>query len=154
LLSYLPVFYIGIEIFRWEEEKWAASAACRLALVTAVVAISLFMFASYENVSAGIYTMTAAALFVWAFRTEWAVGWLRFLGRISYSLYLFHVIVGFPIVAFVMNAGAPAWTAMVAGVAASIAVATVSFEYIESRGVAFGRRLEAAFALRYAARVS
>ncbi|HTI85135.1 MAG TPA: acyltransferase [Alphaproteobacteria bacterium] len=154
LLSFLPVFYIGVEILRWEEEGEAAPATRRLTLVAAAVATSTFLFVAYENVAASVYAIAGAAVFVWALRAEWDVAWLRFLGRISYSLYLFHVIVGFPVADAVAGAGGPGWTAMIAGMAASVAVGYLSFRYIEAPGVAFGRRLETAFALTRAPRVS
>jgi peptidoglycan/LPS O-acetylase OafA/YrhL len=154
LLSFLPVFYIGVEILRWEEKDGAPSAARRLMLVAGAVAASTVLFVTYENVAAGAYALAGAAAFVWALRAGWDVAWLRFLGRISYSLYLFHVIVGFPVVDVLSTAGAPAWMAMLAGMAASCALGYLSFRYIEAPGVTFGRRVETAFALKRAAKLS
>lgn len=89
---------------------------------------------AYPGAIALLPTLGAAALIAsgerrWSPAGLLAVGPLRFLGRISYSLYLWH----WPILVLpVIAAGAPLEPALRAGlVAASIAVATLSWAWVE-----------------------
>jgi peptidoglycan/LPS O-acetylase OafA/YrhL len=68
---------------------------------------------------------------------------LRFLGRISYSLYLFHPLVLYPVGQLVATQLPPGVLAnalvVVAGIAISIALAAVTYELIEAPMIRLGR---------------
>lgn len=142
LIAFLPVFYVGVEIFKCEAEGWSFPASLRLLAISAYVAASLLLFVQYENVAACIYTLVGALAFVLAVRMNWSVVWLQFLGRISYSLYLLHAIVGFQIVSELAATRLAGWPAAVIGVGVSVALVYVSFRMIEQPCVGAGRQLE------------
>jgi peptidoglycan/LPS O-acetylase OafA/YrhL len=67
--------------------------------------------------------------------------WLFFLGNISYSLYLTHIVVLKVIGAYHMNFGMRGVSAFVFAVGVSIGVATVVYYLIEARSISACRRL-------------
>lgn len=144
LLTYLPVFYIGIEILRAETSGWSRPSVIRLASVTFVVAASIIPF-TYDHwpISDAIYVAVLPVLFVAVLRIGWNQLWLGFLGRISYSFYLFHAwVVGYALYHYLERTSMPLWLQVPLVFGTSLAVAYLSFNWIEKPGVDFGRWLE------------
>ncbi len=141
LLSYLPVFYLGIELYRAEAASWARPALLRLAGATGAVAASMLLFVDYSRLAAALYIPPLVLAFAWALRRRWASPVLSFFGRISYSLYLYHTVLGYALLRALQGA-MPVAAQLVAALALSIAVAYLSFRAVEEPGVRCGRRLE------------
>jgi peptidoglycan/LPS O-acetylase OafA/YrhL len=142
LLSYLPVFYVGIEIYRAEAEGWSPPACARLASVAAIVAASMLLFVQHSTAFyTALYVAGQASLFILVLRAMWGPAWLGFFGRISYSLYLYHGVLGFELFRS-FDRAAPTWVLLLAACAASLLAAYLSFVWIEEPGVNFGKRLE------------
>jgi peptidoglycan/LPS O-acetylase OafA/YrhL len=151
--SYLWCFVLGIELARHHEllvSRILKMNRFRLALL-AIAASSLFTVKSLFPSIAHAYwvdfvTGFGAAIFVLlALSTRRPFSLLKarvpmFLGRISYSLYLLHLIV---ILAMVHAAGGivPPWVGIIAAVFLSLLLAYVSFKLIEQPGIAIGRLL-------------
>ena len=142
LLTYLPVFYIGIEIYRAERDGWTRAGRLRVALVIVAIAGSLALFVTERPLANAAYILFDAALFMTVLSLGWQAGWLNYFGRISYSLYLFHTTIGYPMVLGLQRWGLAAPLGGALAAAASILVAHVLFRCVEEPGVRAGRRLE------------
>lgn len=142
LLTYLPVFYIGIEIYRAEAAAWAPAALRRLAAVTLTIGASMLLFVQYSSVETALYIPLQAAFFVWALKASWHRLWLSFIGRISYSLYLYHGVLGYEVLRHFAGGNAPMWLLVPAAFVVSFLAAYLSFLWIEEPGVRFGKRIE------------
>jgi peptidoglycan/LPS O-acetylase OafA/YrhL len=75
---------------------------------------------------------------------------LVWLGRISFSVYLFHAVVYFSLV-YVLLGKVPLWLIWPLSLAATLIVATFIYETVETRSISLGHRLGAKFAARRAA---
>jgi peptidoglycan/LPS O-acetylase OafA/YrhL len=142
LLSYLPVFYVGIEIYRAEADGWSTPALVRLSAVTLIVGASMMLFTQYTSEEYALYVIGQAALFVWALRTGWQSVWLSFFGRISYSIYLYHGVLGYELFRHFEGGPVPMWLLVLIACVISFIVAYLSFRLIEEPGVRFGKRIE------------
>lgn len=69
---------------------------------------------------------------------------LRLAGIVSYSWYLYHAAVGYPIIAALGGARGGAWAAFAisAGVLATLAMAWLSYQLTERPDIELGRKLE------------
>lgn len=141
LLSYLPVFYVGTEIYRAELADWSHGAVMRLCVVTAIVAASMLMFV-FHTVSSAIYIVVLAAGFVWFLRGGLYASLLGFFGRVSYSFYLYHGTLGYELFRLFKGGAIPigAQAAMIFVITAI--TASLSFFFIEEPGVRLGRHIE------------
>jgi peptidoglycan/LPS O-acetylase OafA/YrhL len=143
LLTYLPVFYIGIEIYCAEKDGWTRASCTRVALLVLLIAGSFDLFVSEQPVANIVFTLLDATVFIAVLTRGWELGMLSFFGRISYSLYLFHTTVGYPIVRGLPPSTYSPLLAAVLAVASSIVVAYVMFRCVETPGVQAGRGIEA-----------
>ncbi len=142
LLSYLPVFYVGIGIYRAEAAGWSRATLIPLAVFTVVAGASLPLFLVYGRFTSAVYLALQALLFVWVLRAGWYVSWLGFFGRISYSLYLYHFALGIEVFSYLRAGATPAVLQVLIVFAVTTLVAYLSFIWIEEPGVQFGKRVE------------
>ena len=145
LPSYFAHFALGIVLggawLRWraaepprvERALVAVAAACALAVLYRFMAIDGRLLGELTWIVA---PLCLAVLLFWAVTTHWsfvqrllARGPLAFLGRVSYSAYLYHL----PLL-LVWNAYAhalPAWTSLPLYLAALLALAWLSWRFVE-----------------------
>jgi peptidoglycan/LPS O-acetylase OafA/YrhL len=149
LLTYLPIFFVGIEIRRAEQAAWNVPSLCRLGGVGLLIALSLGLFDGFYPIWSAIYVFGEAAIFVIALRWGFFNYVLGFFGRISYSHYLCHDI-GYVMLAWIPVLLWPA--ANLATVAAVVALITVlayaSYRAVEIPMVNFGKSLESVWRSR------
>jgi peptidoglycan/LPS O-acetylase OafA/YrhL len=143
LLTYLPVFFVGIEIRRAEQAAWSIPSLWRLGGVGILVALSLGLFDGFYPIWSATYVFSEAAIFVTALQRGFFSNVLGFFGRISYSHYLCHNI-GYVLLAWIPLLLLPAANlAIVAAVVAMITVlAYVSYRAVEIPMVNFGKLIE------------
>jgi peptidoglycan/LPS O-acetylase OafA/YrhL len=135
LLTFLPAFYVGIQIRRLQ----CGAPARGLVIVAIGVAASLITCDPYYGGWSCFYLLAAAPALWLCVNQEAGQSMLSFFGRISYSLYLYHAAVAaliFPIFAIHPIVGI-----MIAS-AVSTVVALSSYELVELRFVAFGKAHE------------
>jgi peptidoglycan/LPS O-acetylase OafA/YrhL len=144
LLTYLPVFYIGIEIFRAEHDNWSRSSLARLAVIMLVIAGSMIPFTSeHWPIADALYILSLPLVFITVLRAGWNWAWLSFFGRISYSLYLFHAwVVGYALYQYLEKTSTPLWLQVPLVFGVSFLTACLSYIWIEKPGVNLGKRLE------------
>jgi peptidoglycan/LPS O-acetylase OafA/YrhL len=139
LLTYLPVFFVGIAFARrdrGEAQVWLVPA------MVALAAISLFAFASHRNWPAGFFLLANAGLFHIVRWQRFSIGWLARLGVISYSVYLYHTTLGFPLLELGLGASSSEiWPGvMLAVLAIVLAVSVLSYRLVEVPALALVRQ--------------
>jgi peptidoglycan/LPS O-acetylase OafA/YrhL len=141
LLTFFPTFYVGIQIYRAEYRNWDRTGILAVCSMVALVALSLFMFDDYYGGWSIIYLAGEAALLAIFLRWDMSSHVLNFFGRISYSDYLYHVSVGYLIIA--LMGPSATWAGDLATLLVIITLTTVvayiSFRLIEVPMVTFGK---------------
>lgn len=144
LLTFIPCFFVGMEIYFAEHDGWNKRAICRLAAITAGVGLSLFLFEDAYKVAAVLYLFAGTTLFAIFMKTNCANRLLAFFGKISYSHYLYHTSLGYLMFDWIgvqSSLGANLLTVLgVFGV--TTIVAYLSYRWIELPFVSFGKRYE------------
>jgi peptidoglycan/LPS O-acetylase OafA/YrhL len=141
-----PYFFLGVAV------NWVHSGD-EPPHVLAIVAAGAAALLPFAPLKAGVALVTAAGIF-WVSvsdkLTSLTLGRaLQYLGRISYSLYLVHMLVGTPLVRFgLRHSGPVGFASAVAltclGVAASVAAAHVMYVVVERPAVRWSHRLRGA----------
>lgn len=149
LLAYFPVFYLGIEIRLAEEERWSRPALLRLGAVMTALAASLLFCLDQLQLASSAYLVASTFLFVIALRYDISNRLIGFLGKTSYSNYLFHSLAAGSVFSiFGMHQGLAAISEIVGAFLAASAVAVVLYHAVEVPMVDLGRCLEVRPALR------
>ncbi|MBP2227117.1 peptidoglycan/LPS O-acetylase OafA/YrhL [Azospirillum agricola] len=94
LIVFFPAFYVGVAIHRAERAGWTGRSMALVAGVIAALTASLTLFADPHFAGSGLLLILDTALFIGALRLGLRGRFLEFLGRTSYSTYLFHPVVG------------------------------------------------------------
>ena len=145
LPSYLVHFGLGIVlgrawlVWRSREQPWieraivGALSACAFGLLYRMIAVDGRLLGELSWI---VPPLCLGALLFWAVTTRWSLvqvilarGPLAFLGRVSYSAYLYHL----PVL-LLWNAYArplPAWTSLPLYLATVLAIASLSWRYVE-----------------------
>jgi peptidoglycan/LPS O-acetylase OafA/YrhL len=143
LLTYLAFCFVGMNF-----ELWHRNELSKRALITAVIctAIAAGIYSPYVKTGLIAFGLLNAALMTVGLR---AGAWitlpsLSFIGAVSYSWYLFHGGLGYPLMAALEHsryAISPLISACV-GIVVTLFVAWLSYRLIEQPGISLGRMLE------------
>ncbi|CAO3418615.1 acyltransferase family protein [Azospirillum doebereinerae] len=144
LIVFFPAFYVGVAVHRAERAGWTGRALAPVLGVVAALTASLTLFADPHFAGAGLLLLLDTALFVGALRLGVSSRALEFLGRTSYSTYLFHPLV---VVALhgtfgrgeTLLADLPR---MAAALVLSVGVGAVLHRVVEEPAVRWGKNLE------------
>jgi peptidoglycan/LPS O-acetylase OafA/YrhL len=132
MFPYWWAFGLGAAVYFWYREKMSGSA-----LIVSFAAASFLPFVSLEAWRiTGVLTGLAIAGALYMQReSKWLSGnsW-QFLGRISYSLYLYHALIGWEAQTFALR-HTGTYIAFAFGVAVSIGVAWLAYILIERPAV-------------------
>jgi exopolysaccharide production protein ExoZ len=138
LIKQLPVFLIGMIVFTLVQRPRTPS---RLELVFVVLAGAAFSLGS--TWLAGVAVV--AGVIVWLlWRRSISSAFVSWLGRCSYSLYLFHFAIVNAVIAWLprtQNAYIDLGLALFVVIAGSCVVASFTRPFLEDAGTAMGRRL-------------
>ncbi len=143
LLTYISFCFAGMQFGLWRR---AAISNRQLALVVGMVTLATLVFASYYKVGMMVLALFGFVLLGWAVNRKdpaFDLRALRLAGAVSYSWYLYHVAIGFPLILALRGNGSLASTAwaILAATMATLALAWLSYRVIERPGIALGRRL-------------
>jgi len=139
LLLYITVCFVGMNFGLWHRgglSAWALAALCSCA------ALSMAFIAPYFTIGMTVFTGVNSALLAYALMYGLRLPGFAFLGAISYSWYLYHGGLGYPMMAAMEATGVAGWAA--AGITAMVTMMTawLSYRLIERPGIALGRGLE------------
>jgi peptidoglycan/LPS O-acetylase OafA/YrhL len=143
LLTYITFCFVGMHFGLWVRSEMSALA---LGILVAVSAVSAFAFTNYFAFGLAIFVVLDAAILALALKQPVNVPPLPFLGRVSYSWYLYHAAIGFPLIATIssllpVEKGA-VFVAVSTAVIVSLVTSWVSFILIERPVIAFGHQCE------------
>jgi peptidoglycan/LPS O-acetylase OafA/YrhL len=139
LLTYLTFCFVGMQFGPWSRGEMPA---WRLVATVVAAAGMAFICADYYAVGLAVFVATDAAILALALQHPLSPPLLPFLGRISYSWYLYHAAIGYPIIAAVMDIGRSAPLAVALATVAGLSTAWLSFAVIEKPLIAFGRKFD------------
>jgi peptidoglycan/LPS O-acetylase OafA/YrhL len=142
LLTFLPAFYVGIQVRRFQRDKCLSPADL---IVTALaVAVSLVLYDQYYGWWSCVYLIAGTVALTYGVLRSFSSSSLNFFGRISYSGYLYHAAVGSLV--FSALGTSASWPAGLAAVVVALAVSTfvavVSYRLVEVPFVEFGKTHE------------
>jgi peptidoglycan/LPS O-acetylase OafA/YrhL len=139
-LTYLPAFFIGAGIAAMDRKL---VPVWMLALIAAATVIGLGVGATHRGWPAAVFLAIDLALFLAIQRAAIEVRWLAWLGIVSYSVYLYHMTLGQPVLETFGPTAGWLWPLLLAGVTAAVLAASwLSYRFVETAGVAAGRRIE------------
>ncbi|MEU4244141.1 acyltransferase [Actinoplanes sp. NPDC026619] len=151
-LLLLAVMFAGTVIYRWQHGQLGRRPAT-FALTTVALGVvgahwaHLGTYAALRVWSANVGAVAVTFLFAYAMRNRPVPAFLTWLGRISYSLYLLHVVLLILVPRIVPDIGNSAGVIRVAvGVAyviIALGVAWLAYRMVELPGQALGRKLTA-----------
>lgn len=111
-------------------------------MIVVLTAVNIFIGLEY-NIFQTIYALIAAALLMGVLIRDVRSQFLTFFGKISYSHYLYHALIGYMVIDWI--AGETLLSKILALTCASgvtVAVAALSFYLVEKPGIALGYRIE------------
>jgi hypothetical protein len=82
LLTFFPVFYVGIQIYRAECRNWDYTGTVTVCGTGTFVALSLFVFDNYHGGWSAVYLVGEASLLVLFLQRDVSSRVLNFFGRI------------------------------------------------------------------------
>jgi peptidoglycan/LPS O-acetylase OafA/YrhL len=139
-LIYLPAFFVGAALAAQGRDPWATRM---LPVCVALTALGLALYAPFRGWQAAVFCVVDAAAFWAVYRSGFQVRWMALLGVISYSVYLYHTTLGYPLLEHFGPALGAAWPLVLAAVILLVGgVSWLSWRIIEQRGVELARRLE------------
>ncbi len=140
LLIYLPVFFIGAAIAAVERQKLTFTVVLALAAISMV---GLALAAPHRGWQAAVFLATDLALFQVLYRYQIGQRHLAWLGVISYSVYLYHTTLGFPLLEAFGPTFGSLWPVLMALLLLLVGmVSWLSYHHIEVRFVRLARGLE------------
>jgi peptidoglycan/LPS O-acetylase OafA/YrhL len=145
MVYYSNFFLIGICLYRISTQRARPVTYVALALAIAMSALGGGNQAFHASGTLYLALTAAFAALVFLATTQWA-GWLAwpplvFLGRISYPLYLVHVVLGFAVIRFGVEQGWSTLHGVIAAGIVSMAVAIVLHYLVEVPGERWSRSI-------------
>jgi peptidoglycan/LPS O-acetylase OafA/YrhL len=139
-LVYIPLFFIGAGIAAVEREKLSWPAFIGLA---GIAIAGLAFTAPFRGLQAAVFLSFDLILFLAIWHWQIAQRHLARLGVISYSVYLYHTTLGYPLLEAFGPAFGNLWLLLAMAVLFLVAVVSwLSFQHVEVRFVRMARRLE------------
>ncbi|MER8941371.1 acyltransferase [Mesorhizobium sp. M0915] len=155
IAPYLPLFLVGMAVWlgRFEDRATDAWIVASVALVLYVLNARFFEtdHASQIAVHTFIVSVSGAMILLLIFAPNLRMGPLAWVGRISYSLYLIHQFLGITIIRILKVAGANDFTAIGTAVVVCVALAALSYRYVEGPGA---KAITSLYRMRFAPAVS
>lgn len=139
LLTYLTCCLLGMNFSLWHRGELTTAVIIGM---SGFAAASLGLFSPYYKIGLTIFGIINTAGLAYALRASSAPSSLVFIGAISYSWYLYHAGIGYPLMAAMeAKIGTVQVISTIVGVTVTLFVAWLSYRFVEQPGIALGRRL-------------
>ena len=140
MLPYWWAFALGATVCWWRAKKISTA---RLAVTLAATSVLPFLNGeAWRITAAATGAVLVFAIYLGA-ESRWLSGALaQFLGRISYSLYLYHALIGWEAQTFALRYVGP-YAALAFGITVSILMARLTYVLIERPAVKLSHRINA-----------
>jgi len=149
LLTFFPVFFIGMALYRLEVSKWQKKKALDFVAALLIVCAGFLLFLSENRYSNTVFVACLSLLCLSVILFQWQVSALNGVGRISYSLYLYHAAVGYFLFDWIkLQFGVNDWVSLVVATPVVLLVSYLSYRLVENPFVRWGRQLETFYSSR------
>ena len=141
LLLWMPLFFVGMEIYNSYTNSWSMRHVSRLLGATIIATASLGFFYKYGANLAMFFLVLGVMSLIIAHFYKTIPATLKFIATISYSLYLYHTAVGYPLGQWLVSNHFNNIFVIGITVSVSALLAFISYRYIEIPGIRFGNIL-------------
>ena len=141
LLTNMPIFFSGVLVYASVENRWQRADFLKLGLYVLLVPTSMLIFQQYNCIDYAIYAWVSVLALCLALVYPMKNRPLSYFGRISYSLYLLHPVVGFRSEILLTELGLPNFVATIVAILTSVVFADLFYRLIEVPSVRLGRKL-------------
>lgn len=142
-LTYLTFCFVGMQFGPWSRGEMPGLALAALVLISAAATA---VFGSYFVLGLAFFVVLNAVIMAFGIRFFPTLPVLPFVGKVSYSWYLYHTAIGYPLaLALGVWLGETTWMQVIivlAATSATLFVAWLSFIIVENPAIVFGRALE------------
>jgi peptidoglycan/LPS O-acetylase OafA/YrhL len=143
-LTYLTFCFVGMQYGPWTRSEMSGRA---LAALVIVAASATYIFGAHYSAGVAIFVVINAAILAASLRWPFTLPILPFVGRISYSWYLCHAAIGYPVIIAtteILNgtSAPPTLTAVIIATIVTISASWLSFVLLERPAIAIGRQIE------------
>jgi len=147
LLTFFPVFFVGIQVFLAEKSGWAVPSLLRLALTGLLAGLNVAWFDGIYPLWSMAYIIGGAVVMAGLLQSGFSTTLLAFFGKVSYSNYLYHTLIGYSLLEWIglQQSLAGNLLAVAAVVTLSTWVAYLSYMLVELPAVRFCKTHEAQF---------
>jgi peptidoglycan/LPS O-acetylase OafA/YrhL len=142
LLTFLIAFLPGVAAAKIHARGWPPGSVREFVVVTIIVTACLALFLPPGHNHQAIAVPILSGLLFFALRRDMASRFFAFYGRISYSHYLYHTALGYPLIHYLLGLSMPSPVIFMLAVAVTTLISTLSFYYIEKPAIGFGRTIE------------
>ncbi len=142
LLTFLIAFLPGVAAAKIHARGWTPAAVREFVVVTVIVTACLALFLPPGHNHQAMAVPLLSALLFCALRRDMASRFFAFYGRISYSHYLYHTALGYPLIHYLLGLSVPPLAVYTVAVAVTTLISTLSFHYVEKPAIACGRFIE------------
>ena len=141
LLTNIPIFFSGALVFSATRNGWTKLDKIILTAFTIFVSTSMLVLQEYNRFEYAAFVLLSVPALCLALETSLKNGFLSYFGRISYSLYLLHPLIGMNSETTLRALGLPGLLATTIAILLSVACADLSYRLIEVPGSQLGKRL-------------
>lgn len=141
LLNYANICFVGMNFSLWHRGLISDG---RLAALVFATSGSMLFFPNYFPLGHAAFMLLNSGLLALALTKRFHIGPVAFLGKISYSWYLYHTALGYPLFAFLAHHDSliPGWLTIPVVIAITILASWVSYVIVERPAIPLGRRLD------------
>lgn len=142
-VTFMPAFFVGLSLYRYKESKWSKRHAWDFFATLIVSSIGIYLFLQENRISNSIFLIGITLLFILILSFQWDNVLFSKFGEISYSLYLYHAILGYFLIDLIsVQYGINPWLILLIVTAVVFALSYLSYRVIEKPFVIIGRHFE------------
>ncbi|MFZ4775245.1 MAG: acyltransferase family protein [Terrimicrobiaceae bacterium] len=143
LLTFFPVFFIGVALYRYQAAQWRKKEGLDFIVTLGFVCAGFLLFLVENKYSNTVFAAGLSMFSLYVLRAQWQAPALNGIGKISYSLYLYHAALGFFLFDWIKwQFGVNDWVSLAVVTPIVLLVSWLSYHYIENPFVRWGKQME------------